>query len=102
MSKPTLYSLSISVYCNTYFYEVVHNIPSYYVQIQYYYTDTIFWNKHGWFYTSFNKTIILWRQKCIKFILKHHSIYYFQGREISSYNDKYNASNSFHKVYERV
>ena len=58
----------------------MHNIPTCYVQIQYYYNDTIFLNKHGRFNTSFNKTIILWTKKYIKFILKHHSIFHFQGR----------------------
>ena len=42
MSEPILASLNIRVYCNTYFYKVVHSIPSNNVQIQYYFNDTIF------------------------------------------------------------
>ena len=41
MDEPTLASLNIRVYCNTYFYKVVHSIPRYYVQIQYYYKVTV-------------------------------------------------------------
>ena len=79
MYEPTLASLNISIFIFS--GEIImYSIPFYYVQIKYYYIDTIFLNKHGWFYTSFNLIIILWTKKYIKFILKHHSIYYFQGR----------------------